>query len=160
MVEKIISGGQTGVDRAALDFAIKVGIPHGGWIIRGRLAEDGAVGQQYQLQEIGSRSYPIRTKRNIEDSDGTLIFSDAGSEGGMLRRGSGTQLTASYAEQVHKPLYVVRLDEEQDMLLVRDWIDRHQIRTLNVAGPRESRSPGIYQKVVRLLHVMHQRKVF
>ena len=75
MIRKIISGGQTGADRAALDVAIKFNIPHGGWIPKGRKAEDGRLPDRYQLQEMPTPSYPERTEQNVIDSDGTLIFS-------------------------------------------------------------------------------------
>jgi hypothetical protein len=75
MINKIISGGQTGADRAALDFALKFNIPHGGWIPKGRIAEDGPLPAKYQLQEMPTSSYPKRTEQNVIDSDGTLIFS-------------------------------------------------------------------------------------
>ena len=75
MLRKIISGGQTGADRAGLDFAIEVGLVHGGYIPQGRKAEDGRIDEKYQLVELSSNSYPVRTKRNIRESDGTVIFS-------------------------------------------------------------------------------------
>ena len=77
MITKIISGGQTGADRAALDFAIKMKIPHGGWIPKGRLAEDGPLPEKYQLLEMSTTSYPKRTEQNVIDSDATLILSTA-----------------------------------------------------------------------------------
>ena len=74
MISKIISGAQSGVDRAALEFALKFNIPHGGWIPKGRLAEDGPLPEKYQLQEMPTSSYPKRTEQNVIDSDGTVIF--------------------------------------------------------------------------------------
>ena len=74
MIKKIISGGQTGADRAALDVAIKLGIRHGGWIPKGRKTEDGPLSDKYQLQEMPTASYPARTEQNVIDSDGTLII--------------------------------------------------------------------------------------
>jgi hypothetical protein len=82
MIEKIISGGQTGADRAALDVAIKFNIPHGGWIPKGRKAEDGRLPDKYQLQEMSTASYPQRTEKNVLESDGTLIFSRGEPTGG------------------------------------------------------------------------------
>ena len=96
MIQKIISGGQTGADRAALDFAIKHNIPHGGWIPKGRKAEDGTLSEQYQLQEMPTGSYPARTEKNILDSDGTLIVSHGRLTGGSAR-------TKEFAEQHRKP---------------------------------------------------------
>ena len=82
MIKKMISGGQSGVDRAALDFASKFNIPHSGWIPKGRLAEDGPLPDKYQLQEMLTSSYPKRTEQNVIDSDGTLIFSRGKPTGG------------------------------------------------------------------------------
>ena len=84
MIKKIISGGQTGADRAALDTAIKIGIPQGGWIPKGRITEEGPLPDKYQLQEMSSDSYPERTEQNVIDSDGTLIISRGPLTGGSL----------------------------------------------------------------------------
>jgi hypothetical protein len=133
---KIISGGQTGVDRAALDVAIALGIPHGGWCPKGRLAEDGAIGPQYQLTETYTPDYASRTERNVLDCDATL----------MLCRGQptgGTELTWRLAQRHGKPLLVVDLLKPIDWPAVRRWLAAHGAGTLNVAGPRESQSPGI-----------------
>jgi hypothetical protein len=83
MLTKIISGGQTGADRAALDAAIEYGVPHGGWIPKGRRTEDGRLPDRYILQETSNIGYPQRTKLNILDSDGTLIFSHGKLTGGI-----------------------------------------------------------------------------
>src|SRR5437870_10377236 len=96
MLTKIISGGQTGVDRAALDVALELGLPCGGWCPRGRRAEDGPIPERYPLQEMKSPAYPPRTARNVRDSDGTVI----------LTRGQpdrGTALTIELAERYRKP---------------------------------------------------------
>ena len=133
---KIVSGGQTGVDRAALDAAIELGIPHGGWCPRGRLAEDGTIPQRYQLTETDSPEYPVRTEQNVLDSDGTLI----------LYRGplsGGTELTVRLAKTHQKPCLLVDLDHPPEIDTVRRWITDAGVETLNVAGPRESQSPGI-----------------
>ena len=82
MIEKIISGGQTGADRAALDFALKFFKPHGGWIPKGRITEDGSLPDKYQLQQMPTASYPARTEQNVIDSDGTVIFSRGKPTGG------------------------------------------------------------------------------
>ena len=82
MIKRIISGGQTGADRAALDFAIDKGIPHGGWVPIGRLAEDGQIPDRYHLSEMNTKSYPKRTEQNVKDSDGTLIISHGLISGG------------------------------------------------------------------------------
>lgn len=103
----IVSGGQTGVDRAALDFAIARGYPHGGWCPRGRRAEDGVLHDRYQLVETESRNYRQRTRRNVTDSDATLILSIGEPEGGTLT-------TLRYAQQYSKPMQVVSLDRTED----------------------------------------------
>jgi hypothetical protein len=98
VLRKIISGGQTGADRAGLDFAIETGLEHGGYVPRGRKAEDGRIDDKYHLVELSTNSYPARTRRNIEESDGTVIFS--------LERllSGGTKLTQDYANKLGKPL--------------------------------------------------------
>lgn len=134
---RVISGGQTGVDRAALDVAIALEIPHGGWCPSGRLAEDGRIPDHYQLRETGSPDYAVRTEWNVRDSDATLI----------LTRGElvgGTRLTAILALRYVKPLCVINLAEVAVPRNALQWLLRHKIRALNVAGPRESTCPGIY----------------
>ena len=98
MLKKIISGGQTGADRAALDVAIKLSIPHGGWIPKGRLTEEGRLPQRYQLQEMPTESYPLRTEQNVIDSDGTLIVAH-----GKLTGGSDCtrEMALKHNEMVH-----------------------------------------------------------
>ncbi len=146
MLEKIVSGGQTGVDRAALDVAMRLGVAHGGWCPRGRLAEDGVIPEKYRLRETAESSYPVRTERNVLDSDGTLIIY----RGRMI---GGTELTRRSALQHAKPCMAVDLqDDEIDVARVLRWIVRKQICVLNVAGPRESSSPGIGQAALEFLH--------
>ena len=133
---KIISGGQTGVDRGALDAAIELAIPHGGWCPLGRLAEDGRIPDQYQLIETQSPAYPTRTQRNVVESDATLV----------LFRGritGGTELTLRLAQEHKRPRLAVDLDADPDPAEVRDWLAENRVEVLNVAGPRESQSPGI-----------------
>jgi predicted Rossmann-fold nucleotide-binding protein len=132
----IISGGQTGVDRAALDAALTLGIACGGWCPRGRLAEDGVIPERYSLIETPSQEYAERTAWNVRDSDGTLIVV-AGAFGG------GTALTAEIAHRLHRPLLIVDLAGSRSEVI--PWLQAHAIRRLNVAGPRESESPGIYR---------------
>ncbi|MGH7204857.1 MAG: putative molybdenum carrier protein [Nitrospiraceae bacterium] len=137
MIEKIVSGGQTGVDRAALDVARELGLPCGGWCPKGRKAEDGLIARRYPLQETPSDDYAQRTVWNVRDSDGTLI----------LTRGQpteGTALTIEVAERQGKPHLVMDLNEQPDRATVRAWAIMHRIRVLNIAGPREEKSPGIY----------------
>ncbi len=139
MLEKIISGGQTGVDRAALDAALEVGIPCGGWCPQGRRAEDGPIPDRYPLQETSSAAYPMRTEMNVEDSDGTLILTRRSPVGGTL-------LTLKLAWKHRKPYILVDPDQEAGAGTVLDWCRKNQIRILNVAGPRESEAPGIYHR--------------
>ncbi len=138
----IVSGGQTGVDRGALDAAIQLGYDHGGWCPKGRLAEDGSVPSRYALQENNSRDYAVRTEQNVVDSDATLIF--------YLRKLSGgTLLTFRLAKQHEKPYMLVRLDKPWDCQAVKTWMHRIRPERLNVAGPRESSNPGV-QELSRL----------
>lgn len=147
-IEKIVSGGQTGVDRAGLDAAMEAGILVGGYCPKGRLAEDGLVPYKYPLTEMASRSYTARTEKNVVESDGTLIL-NVGSLTG------GTKKTAEYAGKHAKPFLVIQLDEQPAPDTVTQWLDRHDIFTLNVAGPRESKFPqGIYQQALLFLRAV------
>lgn len=144
MLEKIVSGGQTGVDRAALDVALELGLPCGGWCPKGRKAEDGPIALRYPLKETPSEDYAQRTIWNVRDSDGTLV----------LTRGQpteGTALTIEVAERQGKPHLVMDLDEQPVRASVQAWVTTHRIRVLNVAGPREEKSPGIYAQASQFL---------
>ncbi|MBN1910006.1 MAG: putative molybdenum carrier protein [Pirellulales bacterium] len=141
---KIVSGGQTGVDRAALDVALAGGIPHGGWCPRGRLAEDGPIPARYELRETSSAEYAVRTERNVLDSDGTLIL-----HAGPLR--GGTLLTCQLAERHEKPYLTIDLAESLNPSEVVRWLLAHKIDVLNIAGPRASQSPGIAQRAEAFL---------
>ena len=132
----IVSGGQTGVDRSALDAAIAAGIPHGGLCPRGRLAEDGRIPDRYQLAETASPLYRVRTEQNILLSDATLILARG-------RLTGGTRLTRDLARKHHKPCLVVNLGRPPTSESIRHWLTENAIAKLNVAGPRESQSPGI-----------------
>ena len=143
-ISRILSGGQTGADRAALDWAIARGIPHGGWCPHGRRAEDGPIAPRYQLIETPSRDYEQRTRWNVCDSDGTLIVSRAA----VLTGGSA--FTAHCAERLNQPCLHVH-PGAHDPATVRIFLERHRIRTLNVAGPRASTDPGIYDYVIEVL---------
>jgi hypothetical protein len=144
MIEKIISGGQTGVDRAALDAALELGLPCGGWCPKGRRAEDGPIPDRYPLQETSSPAYPLRTEMNVEDSDGTLILAWGSPCGGTL-------LTLKLARKHHKPYILVDLAQEADASSVQEWCRKNQVRIMNVAGPRESEAPGIYAQTISFL---------
>jgi hypothetical protein len=133
---RIVSGGQTGVDRAALDVALQIGIPCGGWCPRGRRAEDGAIPDSYPLRETPSTAYPQRTEWNVRDSDGTLILTRG-------RLTGGTALTVRLARRAGRPVLVVKLGRRPEPGEVAAWIGRQGIATLNVAGPREGDNPGI-----------------
>jgi hypothetical protein len=143
-VQRIVSGGQTGVDRAALDAAISMGIAHGGWCPKGRLAEDGPIAPHYQLRELDSAKYALRTKRNVLDSDATLVLYTDKLQGGSL-------LTYQFAFQNKKPCLKFRLTNPVRKKRFREWILEHQIRILNVAGPRASKDPQVYQAALKYL---------
>lgn len=143
MIRKIISGGQTGTDQGALDAAIEYGFPYGGWLPKGRLTENGPLSEQYRLEEMCTKDYKKRTLQNILDSDGTLIVSR-----GKLNGGS--KLTYEYAHKNYKPKLHIDLYKTPQFLAVSsvyDWIHNHNIRVLNVAGPRASKDPKIYEDV-------------
>jgi hypothetical protein len=144
MIEKIISGGQTGADQAALDAAIGLDIPHGGWIPKGRITEDGPLPSKYNLVDMPTKSYPERTKKNILESDGTLIFSH-----GKLTGGSA--YTRKIAKQHANPCLHINLDNTGAFMAStenNDWLNENDIKILNVAGARGSKDPLIYEKVM------------
>lgn len=136
-IRRIVSGGQSGVDRAALDAALALGIACGGWCPRGRRAEDGRIPVRYPLREARADRYDARTRLNVRDSDATLILTRGRLDG-------GTALTAAVARELGRPLLILDLDRDAAAPAVRDWIARHAISVLNIAGPRESKSPGIH----------------
>lgn len=147
-ITKIISGGQTGADRAALDFAIESKIPQGGWCPKDRLAEDGPIPSFYSLQETPSEGYEQRTEWNVRDSDGTVIFSLAS------RLSGGSLMTKKIAQQWSKPelhLSQNKMSVEKATLLLCDFIQKNQIRILNVAGPRSSKEADVGNFVTGVL---------
>lgn len=151
MIRKIISGGQTGVDRAGLDAALQAGIPIGGYCAKGRGAEDGVIPDQYPLIELESPESHYRTEKNVIESDGTLILNS-----GDLTQ--GTRLTHDFTIQYGKPSLIVQLDDQEVIKpeqVVR-WIRGQHISTLNIAGPRESKiAGGIYwQALIYLIEVI------
>jgi len=144
MFTKIVSGGQTGVDRAALDVALELGLPCGGWCPKDRKSEDGPIPDRYPLTETVSAAYPERTRRNVVDSDGTLVLTEGPASG-------GTALTIELATRHRKPCLVVDLSASSQPTAVRAWADSHEVQILNVAGPRASENPGIYAWAVEFL---------
>jgi hypothetical protein len=145
----IVSGGQTGADRAALDFAIRYGLPHGGWCPRGRLAEDGRLDAIYCLQETPSPRYEERTRWNVRDSDATLVVT-------INRRASGgTGLTLGACRQFGKPCLHLSAETTPDVATAADqlvqFVQTHQVQRLNVAGPRATQEPEVGAFVHALL---------
>jgi hypothetical protein len=135
-----VSGGQTGVDRAALDAALSLGIPCGGWCPAGRLAEDGPIPARYPLTELAGADYLARTRQNVIDSDATLVVSYGRPSGGTAR-------TVEFCQQHYRPLLVVdaaRTDLERAMRDARRFVSDQNVYRLNVAGPRASKAPGVY----------------
>ena len=129
MIEKVVSGGQTGVDRAALDAAIEAGIGCGGWCPRGRRAEDGIIPKRYPLKQTIGSGYFERTRRNVEDANGTLIVASGELNGGTLA-------TLNYAQRIGKPLLIIDLDEpnrERHLTGIIEWLHVHRIK--NTSSP-------------------------
>ena len=144
---RIISGGQTGADQAALDAAIALGLPHGGWLPRGRKTEAGPLPPHYSLRELRSARYRDRTDKNVRAADGTLICSF-----GPLGRGSA--LTEALAIRHDRPVLHIDFDHTpvaRAAVEVERWLHAHRIATLNVAGPRASSEPRIHAAVFALL---------
>jgi predicted Rossmann fold nucleotide-binding protein DprA/Smf involved in DNA uptake len=146
---RVVSGGQTGVDRAALDVALELGFPCGGWVPAGRRAEDGHLPPHYPLRETPTSKYPERTRWNVRDSDATLIVTAGPLTG-------GTALTSAIAAELGRPQFVVDLNGATDTTAVRAWLTESNTETLNVAGPRESTIPGIYARARTWLRTLLQ----
>ena len=147
MLKKIISGGQTGANRAALDFAIEFDIPHGGWVRKGRKAEDGVLPDEYRLAEMPTDSDPKHIERNVIDGDGTLMLS----HGELTGRSA---LSAKMAEKHHRPWLHIDFTETNGFEAARainTWIIENEIETLNVAGPSASKDPEIYDATYKTL---------
>lgn len=142
--QKVVSGGQTGVDRAALDAALVLEMPVGGWCPRGRLAQDGTISGFYPLTETPSMRYEERTEWNVRDSDGTLILHEGPLTG-------GTSLTLGLAKRYGRPFFLVDLAELSGIPMVRRWLREEGILILNVAGPREESYPGIYARAYEFM---------
>jgi len=137
-IERIVSGGQTGADRAGLDVAIRHGMPHGGWCPKGRRSESGRIPARYHLKETARPTYIQRTEWNVRDSDGTAIFTIRPDLRGGSRR------TQEIARQASKPYIHIPLSKTyQPALDLLKFITANKIRTLNIAGSRERQEPGI-----------------
>ena len=137
---RVVSGGQTGVDRGALDAALELGVDCGGWCPAGRRAEDGVIADIYPLRETRSSEPGERTRRNVEDSDGTLVID-------FPESGPGTRLTIDCAKALGKPLLVIPAAEMPCAMavdLVLDFVRRTRLEVINVAGPRSSEVPEAY----------------
>jgi len=152
-LSKVISGGQTGVDRAALEVALFLEIPHGGWCPKGRRAEGGPIPMTFDLIETASFNYAVRTEKNVVESDGTLILFRK-----VITRGTG--LTVKFAKRHQRPYLCIDLanisDGDEDATAaasqeILDWLTKENINVLNVAGPRESTTPDINSQSHSLL---------
>jgi hypothetical protein len=144
---KVVSGGQTGVDRAALDAAIKMSVPHGGWCPKGRLAEDGCIDKCYRLKSTAGSDYETRTEKNVVDSDGTLVIC-------RYKPNGGTLLTILFCAKHGKPVFHVtpkNIKAATQVKKILAWIDKNGIKTLNVAGPRASKDKEIYDITFKLM---------
>jgi hypothetical protein len=145
MIEKLVSGGQTGADIAALDVALHYNFPHGGWCPKGRLSLDGTIPAKYLLWETPSAGYLQRTQWNVRDSDGTVVFTFTNvPTGGSLK-------TIGFAKKHGKPCLHLSKGCYDAEVRLQKFVDEHKIKTLNVAGSRESKDPGIYVWVKRVL---------
>jgi len=155
VVEKIVTGGQTGADRAALDVAVELGLSTGGWIPRGRRAEDGAVPERYDcLVEADSDAYDHRTELNVRDSDATVVFA-FGAPGG------GSALTARLARELGKPLLTLDLERcsfDEAVEQLASWLAEARPRVLHVAGPRASWQPRIGEATASILRAAIGRR--
>jgi hypothetical protein len=154
MLEKIISGGQTGADQAGLDAAIDIGLPYGGYLPRGRRTEKGPLSVKYKgMTEIGTSDYRVRTGLNVDNSDGTVVFTYGHPKG-------GSSLTLRLALQKGKPTIHINLDKVHpnkavDLLCI--WIQNNRIKVLNVAGSRQSKAPTIHGIVYSILAAVIDR---
>lgn len=152
LIKKIVTGGQTGTDRAALDFALAAGIPCSGWCPRGRLAEDGTIADRYPLQETPSDDVSERTAWNVRDSDGTLILMHGDPVGGTL-------LTIQCAQKYSRPVFQTEMLGTPNVEEFEKWLCDHKIAVLNIAGPRESLQPGIiYSRSLVCLRTLLQAR--
>ncbi len=150
MIEKIISGGQTGVDRAALDVAMALGLSCGGWCPAGRAADDGPIPARYPLQETRNIDHTVRTGANVRDADATI----------MLNRGElqgGTAYAVETAKHLNRPVMVVDLDRPPALDMIVAWLGQHRVRVLHIGGPREASRPGIYRQAEQFVRDLLER---
>ena len=147
IIKKIISGGQTGADRAALDFALEHNISCGGWCPKGRLAEDGPIDQKYPLKETASSDYEERTKMNVMDSDGTLLLCTTFLD-------TGSKFTIESCSKQRKPCLITNPQQIEMAVDVNDWIAFNNISILNIAGNRERNEPGLYYHTYKFLVIV------
>lgn len=159
MILKIVSGGQIGVDQGALDAAMALGLDWGGWAAKGWRAENGTIGVKYRLnmRELASSNYLVRTRRNVADSDATLILADGYPlEGGTLK-------TRLFCEEMMRPHLVATFSERNAVEKVQTWLAQflcarqEGLFVLNVAGPRESKAHGIRKRTCAFLKDVYAR---
>lgn len=149
-LEKIISGGQTGVDRGALDAALDNKFPCGGWCPPGRMAEDGPIDDVYPMSEMDHGSYGERTRQNVIDSDGTVIIYFGELEG-------GTKVTLQQCIQRKKPYELINAQENSEKRaaeLIMRFVESFSINTLNVAGPRQSKVPEAHDYTYKAISIV------
>lgn len=147
LIKKIISGGQTGVDRAALDVALELNIPCTGWVPKGRISEDGPIAPKYPMKETETSDYERRTELNVKDSDATLVFTHGKPIGGTL-------YTIEMIKCYKKPCLIIDFEicsNPEAVLKIKEWLCKTKPSILNVAGPRASKLKGAYSKVKRIL---------
>lgn len=136
------------MDRAALDVAIALGLPHGGFVPKGRLAEDGPLPTHYQMTELASAKYEDRTRANVDQAEATLVFF-------RERISGGTLLTWEYAKSRKKPTLLINLAAQTNNAgQIKAWLQKYTPDSLNIAGPRESTHPGIYTEARSLLEIV------
>jgi len=150
-IVKIISGGQTGVDRGALDLAIELGLEHGGFCPQGRRAEDGVIPARYVLESTRSTGYPQRTRMNVQLADATLILTPERHPRG------GTRMTAKMAHERGTPWLAADPTREEHVVKVASWLEKTDPAVLNVAGPRESKCPGVQRSTTAFLRMVFER---